>query len=155
MGKLQEAIDDFSRAIQLKSDVPSYYSGRGNIHWAMNRSQDALNDFSKSLELDPKFRDALIGRAKVYSKSGMPEQTIADASAAIELSQHANDNFDLFLLRASQYRKRGNTREALVALLRAFIVAPAGISFAIVATSIMTIICFVLIVNRFRKINNI
>jgi len=59
MGKLQEAISDYTLAIELLPDNRSAYYNRGGAYFDLKNYSEALYNFSKALEIDPTDRSAL------------------------------------------------------------------------------------------------
>ena len=82
---IQEAIRDFTFAIELKSNFAEAYAGRG---MAKNILQDygaALLDLNKSLELNPNFGQAYAGRGLTKIRSGNKSEGCLDLKKAEEL----------------------------------------------------------------------
>ena len=81
------AINDYSRAIELKPDnVYAYYFNRGNAKKNLKDYYGAINDYSKSIELAPDYPMAYNNRA--YAKDQLKDHygAINDFSKAIELN---------------------------------------------------------------------
>jgi tetratricopeptide (TPR) repeat protein len=53
--KDQEALQDYTKAIELKSDYIQAYNNRGIIFLDSNKNEEALKDFKKTIEIDPDF----------------------------------------------------------------------------------------------------
>ena len=53
------ALADFSEAIELDSASATAYAFRGLAYEAMGREQDAAADYSRAVELEPGFSDML------------------------------------------------------------------------------------------------
>jgi tetratricopeptide (TPR) repeat protein len=62
MGRYEEALAAFSRAIELDPDTAWLIGGRAAVYQLMGRYEEALADFSRAIDLDPdiadKFRQA-------------------------------------------------------------------------------------------------
>jgi tetratricopeptide (TPR) repeat protein len=93
LGKRPEALDDFSKAIELDSECEVAYSWRGSIKIEQEDFAGAIDDYNKSIELNPK-------KAKRYSKRGFAKMAlgkyhdaIADYSTSIELDPHNADAY--------------------------------------------------------------
>jgi len=56
MGRYEEALADFNRAIELDPGDPEHIAGRGQTYQAMGRYDEAQADFSRAVELDPGYR---------------------------------------------------------------------------------------------------
>jgi tetratricopeptide (TPR) repeat protein len=67
MKRYDEALPDFSKAIELDPQNARYYNQRAVTLHAMKRYDEALSDFNKAIELDPQSRDYYDCRAIIYS----------------------------------------------------------------------------------------
>ena len=63
MGNLQDAISDFTQAIQIKPDYAIAYNNRGETYLASGNFEAALSDFQKSNSLRPGLQYSLAGLA--------------------------------------------------------------------------------------------
>jgi tetratricopeptide (TPR) repeat protein len=94
-GRLEDAIADFTRAIEAKPKhdyVPNYngrqqaYLRRGEIYLIqLKQYAKAIADFDKAIELDPMDADALNKRGHTYALLGQHEKAIADETRALQL----------------------------------------------------------------------
>ena len=98
---LEGAIQEFSRAIELKTNYADAYNNRGNAYQKQGNLERAIQDFSRAIELDPNHAYAYNNRGNAYQKQGNLEKAIQDYSEAIKL------NINL----ADVYNNRGNTRQ--------------------------------------------
>ena len=62
LGKIQEAISDFSRAITLNHQYARTYHQRGLARELMGDTAKAYRDFDRALEIDPDFTAAYHSR---------------------------------------------------------------------------------------------
>lgn len=69
------AIEDFTKAIELKSDDKLSYYGRGKTKSLLKDYRGAIEDFTKTIELAPDFKDA-------YSERGNNKSMIEDNQGA-------------------------------------------------------------------------
>ena len=110
VGSYEEAIKDYSKAIELDGKfIPAYYN-RGIAYCEKGSYEEAIKDYSKAIELDGKFAHAYYGRGNVYYKKGANEEAIKDYSKAIELDgkfAHA------YYGRGNVYYKKGANEEAI------------------------------------------
>lgn len=53
MGRYEEALTDFHRAIELRPDADWAVAERGETHRLMERYEEALSDFDRAIELHP------------------------------------------------------------------------------------------------------
>jgi tetratricopeptide (TPR) repeat protein len=80
-----EALADFSRAIDLDPEHVGAIASRGETHRDAERHDEALDDFSRAIDLDPGPVRALISRAETYRLTRQCDQALDDFSRAIEL----------------------------------------------------------------------
>jgi eukaryotic-like serine/threonine-protein kinase len=86
LGRDEEALDDFSKAIELDPKHVFARYNRGIIHNRLGRPDKAVTDFSRAIELDPKDVPAWYNRGNAYYKLGQPDKAVTDYSMAIELN---------------------------------------------------------------------
>ncbi len=96
LGRLGEAIEEFTAAIGLQPQNPQAYYDRGLTHFRGNDYAAAREDFSAAATLDPAFADAYVGLASV----SLVEGDYADARAGFERAlsldpDHAHARFNL------------------------------------------------------------
>ncbi|TWO65498.1 tetratricopeptide repeat protein [Caenimonas sedimenti] len=78
LGRLNEAVVAFSRAIELDTrDADAYYL-RGLANVSAGRSGEALADFTRAIEWRPTFAGAYIERANVYENTSKLVEARAD-----------------------------------------------------------------------------
>ena len=83
--KYNEAIADYSKAIELKPDYADAYINRGNAYCNLNKYDEALADYNKAIDLKPDDVDAYCNRGSIYGKLGKINEAFADFSKAIDL----------------------------------------------------------------------
>ncbi|HKB36828.1 MAG TPA: tetratricopeptide repeat protein, partial [Gemmataceae bacterium] len=81
-GKYPEAVEDYTRALELAPDG-EIYQHRGWAHFFSDAWKLALRDFSKAIELDPEAGDAYVGRGLARVMLGTYREAVADAEAAL------------------------------------------------------------------------
>ena len=69
-GRNQDAIDTFSRAIELKPNQPEAFAHRGISYSAIGQYDKAVADFQQALKLDPGNSTAQIGLGVAADKTG-------------------------------------------------------------------------------------
>jgi tetratricopeptide (TPR) repeat protein len=80
-----EAVSDFSRAIELKPDNALAYNNRGVIYYNEKRNDKAVNDLNKAIELKPDYAEAYNNRGNVFYDAKKYDEAIRDYSKAIKL----------------------------------------------------------------------
>jgi tetratricopeptide (TPR) repeat protein len=59
LGRHQEAINDYTRAIGIRPDYASFYTKRGTAYQETNNHLQALKDFDMAIRLDPEYYPGL------------------------------------------------------------------------------------------------
>jgi tetratricopeptide (TPR) repeat protein len=85
LGRFEEALADYCRAIDLGARRPAVWFDRGNAYLGLKRLGEAITDYSTAIALDPKYAKAWCARAAVYGKQGHWQKCLGDASRAIAL----------------------------------------------------------------------
>src|SRR5260370_3412553 len=86
MERDEEALADFSRAIELHPGYTSAIASRGQVYQAMQRYEEALADLSRAIELDPGCASAIASRGETYQLMERYEEALADLNRLIELN---------------------------------------------------------------------
>jgi tetratricopeptide (TPR) repeat protein len=100
-GAYEEAIAEFTKAIELSPKDPRIYNDRGRVYHRMNRFPEAIEDFSKAIELAPKDYAGYSERGAVQVSQNQMEAALADLNKALELSP---GDTQTLRWRASAYR---------------------------------------------------
>jgi tetratricopeptide (TPR) repeat protein len=109
MERYEEAIADFSKALELSPAYSAAYYNRGTCHGRAGRYDEAIADFSKALDLDPKDADAYYNRGISYEKKGDHDQAVADFTKTLEVMPgHAG----AYLNRAAVYLAKEDYEKA-------------------------------------------
>jgi tetratricopeptide (TPR) repeat protein len=109
-GETVQAIADFDKCIESKSDSPQAYHNRGILK---EKSQDltgALSDFSQAITLAPNFSDAYSDRGTVKAKGGDLAGALADFDQAIALNPNL---VSAYINRAIARKQKGDAAGAL------------------------------------------
>lgn len=109
LGNYQQAIEDFSKAIEIRPLSAIAYTNRGNSYNSLGNYQQAIEDFSKAIEINPRYALAYYNRGNVYAKLGNYQQAIINYDASIKYSQFtlAYNN------RGNAYRMLGKYQNAI------------------------------------------
>jgi tetratricopeptide (TPR) repeat protein len=108
INRIESALKDFDRAIQLNPSSEEFYSARGNVRAARGDGAGALADYAQALRLNPKFVRAYHNRALLHSRERRLERALADYSEAL----HIGSDAFLFAGRARVYEKIGRDDDA-------------------------------------------
>jgi len=101
-----DAVLDYTCAIQLAPDEPAYYNGRGSTYYWLEQDREANADFSKVLELDPDAGYAYNNLANLYANIGDYEQALDYYTRAVN-SPSGTDEIS-YNNRASIYIETGD-----------------------------------------------
>ena len=93
-GDNQGAIEDYTKAIELKPDYAKAYNNRGIAHKALKDYQKAIADYNKAIELKPDYANAYYNRAIVHNNRGNKQTAIHDYQEAAELYQQQGKTDD-------------------------------------------------------------
>jgi serine/threonine protein kinase len=109
-GRLDEAIENFNKAITLDPNTAINYSERGSIYYDQDNQNKALDDFNTAIRLDPKLAVAYNNRAYVYYNKGKKKEALEDFNKAIELEPELAVSYNG---RGIIYHERNENQKAL------------------------------------------
>jgi tetratricopeptide (TPR) repeat protein len=84
--RLENAIEDFTRASQLETGTPYALNNRGVAFALLGDPVRAALDFDRALEIDPNYLQAVNNRALLYTIEGDYEAAIALVNNAIDVT---------------------------------------------------------------------
>ncbi|MFL6468868.1 MAG: TonB family protein [Pyrinomonadaceae bacterium] len=84
-GEIDQAIADYTKAIEMNPSGTNAFLGRGAAHLAKKLWDLAIADYSKVLEMSPNNATAFAGRADAYEKRGDLEHASQDVNKLIEI----------------------------------------------------------------------
>ncbi|WP_433433597.1 tetratricopeptide repeat protein [Nonomuraea sp. CA-141351] len=84
-GRTEEALADYTRAIEADPGYPDYYLERGNLLHRLGRPDEALADYEAVMRLSPPFPEAYYNRAELRFASGDLDGARADLDHTLEL----------------------------------------------------------------------
>lgn len=112
MGLLDEAIEDFDKAVELDPQNPIIYSNRGLVKRKQENYTEAIDDYTLELNYGPdKNIKAFNNRAYCFAKIGQFEDAIEDYTNVLEIDPnniHALHNRGISFERISQYQQVSN-----------------------------------------------
>ena len=101
--KLNPALEDLNKAIEVKPDLVDAYIERGMVFLQARRFDDAIGDLTRAIEIDPQNVKAYAMRASAKLQAEANDDALSDVNQALQLA--TNDALAL--------RIRGNVYEAL------------------------------------------
>jgi protein O-mannosyl-transferase len=109
-GKMEDAIDNYNKAITIAPAEFSLYSNRGVAYAALGRYQMAIEDYNKSIRLEPNHADAYANRGIAYTSLGQFHLAVKDYNVAIQLKP---DLIMAYIGRGVNYTHLGQYRLAI------------------------------------------
>ncbi|MBV9013571.1 MAG: tetratricopeptide repeat protein [Pseudonocardiales bacterium] len=121
LGRYDEALADFTQAIDLDPKYSWAIASRGVTYLQMDRYEEALTDLTQAIDLNPKYSWAITNRGETYLQMDRYEEALTDLTQAIDL----NPTSDWAITnRGVTYRRMGRYEEALTDLTQAIDLNP-------------------------------
>jgi tetratricopeptide (TPR) repeat protein len=117
----EEAVNDFTRTIELKPESEQSFINRSITYQSMERYEEAIADATRAIELKPEFKLGLGIRGITYRLMKRYEEAIADFTRAIELKPESESAFGS---RGNAYRLMKRYEEAIADFTRAIELKP-------------------------------
>jgi tetratricopeptide (TPR) repeat protein len=100
--QLSEARSSYTKAIELRPELPENYWRRGTVALELGDKQGAERDFSEALERNPQFEEGRLALGRLFSETGraaeakelLGEATGAGAKAALAEAEIASGRYD-------------------------------------------------------------
>jgi tetratricopeptide (TPR) repeat protein len=121
LGRAQDALKSYDRAIALKPDFAEALNNRGNALRALKRPRDALTSFDRAVAVRPDYAEALNNRGNSLVDLGRPEDALESYDRALA---HRPKYVDALINRANTLRLLGRPDEALASFERAVLFKP-------------------------------
>jgi tetratricopeptide (TPR) repeat protein len=103
MGNTKNAIDDFSRALEIDSKHPKAFHLRGLAYEMAGEDDEALKDFNRAIDIDSEYGAAFYSRATLLTKMGQEDSALEDMKMVNHLS---NLNIESFANENNVWRSR-------------------------------------------------
>lgn len=101
--KPEQAITDYSKAIELDSKNPRFYTNRGNAQLDLKKSTEALADYAKAIAVDPNYAAVYSARGHYFASVAKTDEALTDLGKAIVLDPKHPETY---YTRAMVYRSR-------------------------------------------------
>ncbi len=109
-GKFNDALRDFTRALEIDRSSALAFYNRGNVRYALKDAVGAIADYSEAIKLRQDFGLAYMNRGSALSDLWRLDEALADLGQAI---RYEPTNADTFYNRAVVYLKRNELRQAM------------------------------------------
>ena len=110
LGQIDEALKDYSRAIELSPNNAAAYNNRGVAYRKKGKLDLAVKDYNKAIKLNPDDANAYSNRGNVYREKGEFNRAIDDTNAAIKLNPNCTEAYNN---RGAAYGAKGDFDHAI------------------------------------------
>lgn len=86
-GDYEQALKDYTRAIELKPDYEKAYNNRGNANRHLGNFSQAIQDYTRAMELKPDYWPVYNNLAWLYATCS--DQTFRDGKKAVQFASKA------------------------------------------------------------------
>ena len=91
----ENAIKDYTKAIELDSNNKHAYCLRGQTYDKLRKYEESIEDYTKAIELDQEDADSYFGRGLAYCELEKYEEAIEDYTKTIELDPNNRHAYSL------------------------------------------------------------
>jgi len=109
-GRLEEAVDRYTEAINLDPELLAAYINRSNAYLSLCQFDEARTDATKAIDLDEREPLAYANRSFAYDGLGQFDEALQDATKLIELDP---EDDAAYVVRSAVYIDQGSFDEAL------------------------------------------
>jgi tetratricopeptide (TPR) repeat protein len=110
--EVDEAVKDFSRALQLNPKNAGAYARRGDARVRLKDYKGALDDFNRAIKLEPDNAITYVGRAIAKAEMNDRKGALEDFERSLKL----DENSSVYLCRSEYLAKWGDSSEAIADL---------------------------------------
>jgi tetratricopeptide (TPR) repeat protein len=93
LGRLDEALADYTAVIADDPHYPEYHFDRANILHKLGRDDEAIAEYDAAITMGPPFPEVHYNRAELLLENGETEQALAGLSYVIELEPTFTDAY--------------------------------------------------------------
>lgn len=120
-GLYDKAINDFTKAIELKPDYDVAYYGRGFTYNCQGIQDKAIKDYAKAIQCNPNYIEAYNNRGILFNDQKLYDNAISDYSKAIQLKP---DFAEPYNNRGFAYNAKGLYDKAIIDYTKAIELKP-------------------------------
>lgn len=88
IGQYDQAILDYTEAIEITPKYADAYYNRGNAYSKNDMLDQAILDYTKAIEIKPNYAEAYYNRGNAYGKKKKFDQAISDYTKALVINPH-------------------------------------------------------------------
>ena len=127
LGRHEDAIGSYDRALALQANFPEAHFNRGNVLAQLGRYEEALASYDRALAANRRYVDAFNGRGSVLLRLGRVEGAVANFESALALAPDHSGTLE-HLVHALLAHGPDNVARAraLAAVMRALAVRETG-----------------------------
>ena len=107
----QEALKEFTLAVQKDASNPLYFYELGKVQYTMKKYSEARSSFESSAKFDPSFYQAWFNAALAYNRLGR----IDDAMGALRKAVSVNAQYDTAWLQLARFQVQKNDGSGAIA----------------------------------------
>ena len=93
LGRKEEAIDNYNKAIETNQDFKDAYYNKGIVLRELGRKEEAIDNYNKAIEIDPNYAKAHLNKGIVVLTLGKYEDAIACFDKAIRIERQYSDAY--------------------------------------------------------------
>ena len=84
-GKLEEAVADYDRAVEINPRYSEAYNNRGAVRFTEGKLEEAIADFDRAIESNPRNAEAFMNRGLARLLQGRTEEAERDFKQCLKL----------------------------------------------------------------------
>ncbi|HEU4885867.1 MAG TPA: tetratricopeptide repeat protein, partial [Longimicrobium sp.] len=84
-GRLQEAVEQYSLAMEMDPYYSEYYNDRGNLYLKLGRVEEAERDYLRAIELSPPYPEVWFNLGQCLERQRRPGEAEAAFERAVDL----------------------------------------------------------------------
>ncbi|MCB9746841.1 MAG: tetratricopeptide repeat protein [Candidatus Omnitrophica bacterium] len=92
-GRDEEALQDFSKALNLDPQFEEAYNNRGNLYYRQKKFNDALADFNAALAINPYFKESYNNIGNIYAVQNDFVRAIQYFNQVINIDRNDSDAY--------------------------------------------------------------
>ena len=120
LGKLEKAIEAYSKALSIKPDYADAYNNMGNALQEQGKLEEAIESHKKVLSIKPDYAEAYYNMGNALKEQGKPDEAIDAFTKALSIKPdyaEANNNIGIVLQDIIFTQPNGALQKTIVSLL--------------------------------------